>query len=165
MDPRVGTAREDAFTRLAFTRLELAVVLATVALAAGVVLPALAQGRPRSLQAVCANNLRDDWTRGRPVQRRERGRDPWRVNNNTGIGNNAWYQFLSFSNEVRDPRVLVCPSDAVARPAKNYSLLADGGFLNPRYQNNAVSYALGLIPRRCVRIPSWPAIGTCAIPA
>ena len=42
----------------AFTRLELLAVLAALVLIAGVVIPAFAQGKPRSQQAICFNNLR-----------------------------------------------------------------------------------------------------------
>jgi len=42
----------------AFTRLELLAVIAVLGLLAGVVLPALAQGKPRAQQAICFNNLR-----------------------------------------------------------------------------------------------------------
>ena len=42
----------------AFTRLELMAIIGALVLVAGVVLPALAQSKPCSQQAICFNNLR-----------------------------------------------------------------------------------------------------------
>ena len=44
--------------KFAFTRAELLVILAVLTLLALVVLPALANTRPRSARVICANNLR-----------------------------------------------------------------------------------------------------------
>jgi hypothetical protein len=59
--------------------------------------------------------------------------------------NNLWFQFAWISNELRTPKLLVCPSDShTTRIARDFSSRPDGGFLNPNYRNNAVSYFLGL---------------------
>ena len=132
----------------AFARLELLAILGALALLAALALPVLAQGKPRSQQAVCLNNLR---LIGRAllVWDTEHGQtDPWRIphtseNPLTGVENNSWFQFVSFSNELQTPKILACPSD-FKRPAKDFSFSADGGFLNPNYRNRSVSYFLGL---------------------
>ncbi len=78
----------------AFTRWEFAAVLATLALSVGVVLPALAQSRSRSLQAVCANNLR---LIGQAIGAAysEKGASPvsWRTPGlgSSPLNNNSWY--------------------------------------------------------------------------
>jgi hypothetical protein len=74
--------------------------------------------------------------------------DPWRTPGAgyfppSGLGNNSWFQFSWLSNGLTNPKVLACPSDT-ARPAKDYSFSPDGGFLNPNYQNRAISYFTGL---------------------
>lgn len=130
----------------AFTRAELLVALATIALLSVAVLPALAQGRARSLQAVCLNNLR---TIGQAIgmfNAENAQSDPWRTSWGaaSGLKQNCWFQFYALSNHLPDPRVLACPSDALVRPARDYSFDVTGGFLNARQQNNAVSYTIGL---------------------
>lgn len=136
----------------AFTRLELLAVLAALALIAGVVIPAFAQGKPRSQQAICFNNLRAVGQAVLLFNAEYNQLDPWRVlaadggtrNHPSGLNNNAWFQFWSLSNGLSNPKVLACPSDALARPAKDYSRAPDGGLLSPNHQNNAISYFIGL---------------------
>lgn len=128
-----------------FTLPELLLILAVLSLLAGLVLPALAQSRPRSLQAICANNLR---TLGQAIGvfNAENGADPWRTSwgKANGLAINCWYQYVALSNDLPDPRVLACPSDSRVRPARNYSFDPDGGLLSPSQQNNSISYAIGL---------------------
>ncbi|MBN2506797.1 MAG: hypothetical protein JXQ71_08900 [Verrucomicrobia bacterium] len=40
--------------------------------------------------------------------------------------------------------MLACPSDPSVKEAFHWSVSPEGGFLNPAYRNNAVSYFLGL---------------------
>ena len=133
----------------AFTRLELMVVIGALVLLAGAVLPVLAQGKSRAQQAICFNNLRMVGQAALLFNAENGQMDPWRTPGvgyyypPSGLGNNAWYQFLMLSNGLTNPKVLACPSDTT-RPAKDYSFSPDGGFLNPNYQNKAVSYFTGL---------------------
>ena len=149
---RVATLTKRACARpsreTAFTRLELMAVLAALTLLACVVLPAFAQGKPRSQQAICFNNLR---MVGQAVLlfNAENGQmDPWRAFSGAGGGNplaaNAWFQFSWLSNGLTTPKVLACPSDDSARPAKDFSFSPDGGYLHANYRNAAVSYFAGL---------------------
>ena len=136
----------------AFTRLELLAVLAALVLVAGVVLPALAQGKPRSQQAICFNNLRAVGQAVLMFNAEHNQLDPWRElatsggtrNHPSGLNNNAWFQFAWLSNELANPKILACPSDALARPAKDFSFSPTGGLLSGAYQNNAISYFVGM---------------------
>ena len=58
----------------------------------------------------------------------------------SGLQNNPYFQFAWISNQLVNPRILVCPSDRSKRPASNWGFAANGGFLHPNFQNLAVSY-------------------------
>jgi type II secretory pathway pseudopilin PulG len=140
---RAGRSRETAFTQL-----ELMAVIAALALLAGVVLPALAQSKPRAQQSICFNNLRMIGQAMLLFNAENGQMDPWRTpgagyNTPSGLGNNAWFQFAWLSNGLTNPKVLACPSDTT-RPAKDYSFSPDGGLLNANYRNQAISYFTGL---------------------
>lgn len=141
----------------AFTRLELAAVLAVLGLLALLTLPALANQRERSARVLCVNNLR---LVGQALQQwgtEQGGRLPWRTPLAEGgtmghvLGNNAWFQWSWISNELRTPKILACPSDAEKTPASTWSLSPDGGFLASTYRNRAVSYLIG-----CDVLPEHP---------
>jgi hypothetical protein len=135
-----------------FTRLELGAVLAGITLMFLVVVPLVAQGRPRSQLAICLNNLRQvgramlTWNAGHGAA------DPWRVdvtaegtrNHPSGLQNNLWFQFSWISNELRTPRILACPSDPAVRVATDFGILSTNSFLNVERRNQAISYFLGL---------------------
>ena len=134
----------------AFTRLELAAVLAALTLLAAVAWPVLAQTKPRAQRVTCANNLA--WI-GRAVHQwgSEHGdRIPVRVPMADGgayqhpLDSQLWFQFGLMSNELVTPKVLACPSDPVARVARDFTMDPWGGFFSASYRNNAVSYMLGL---------------------
>ncbi len=147
----------------AFSRLELAVVVGTIALLAIVATSVLANDRSRSEQVVCLSNLRQMghafqlwasehsekapwWTHisnGGSFQAPGDPTPPW-----LGSRGNAWFQFAWISNELSTPNILVCPSDVgVGSPRKianDFSASPSGGFVNPAYKNNAASYLIGL---------------------
>ncbi len=134
----------------AFTRLELAAVLAALGLLALLVLPALANQRERSARVLCVNNLR---LAGQAFQQwgsEQGGRLPWRTplfEGGTMVSPesaNVWFQWSWISNELRTPKILACPSDAQKTAASTWSLSPVGGFLNSNYRNRAVSYLIGL---------------------
>jgi hypothetical protein len=60
------------------------------------------------------------------------------------LANNVWFQWSWFSNELRTPKILACPSDAQKTPASTWGLSPDGGYLASTYQNRATSYLMGL---------------------
>ena len=139
---------------VAFTKVELLIVSATLVLLSLLSFPLGARQQTtstRSEQLVCMANLRHI---GRAYQLWASDHDdqnPYLLDPNQGgirgvaVANNIWYQFAWLSNELATPKVLVCPSDTnILRIARDFSFSADGGFLNPAYRNNAVSYFLSL---------------------
>ena len=148
--PSPGSKRNPSGSAFTFT--DLLAALAVLVLLGALVLPALAQGKPRSQQAICFNNLRAVGQAVLLFNAEHNQLDPWRElasnggtrNHPSGLNNNVWFQFAWLSNELAHPKVLACPSDALARPARDFSFLPAGGLLNPNYQNNAISYFIGL---------------------
>ena len=133
----------------AFTRTELAALLAALALLAMVVLPALANSTPRAQRLNCVSNLREIG-QGFATWSSEFGnRLPMQVDFSEGgtwhhsLGNNAWFNFMAVSNHFRSPRIFVCPSDPAKRPAAEFNSDPSGGFFHVNYRNNALSYLTG----------------------
>ncbi len=144
-----------------FTRLELLVIIATLALLAVVTLPVLAGSRSPSDRVTCLNNLRQFGMALHQWGNDHRDLPPWwtpwceggtRVYNTVcngypppwnGFQNNLWFQLVCLSNDLPSPRLLVCPADVV-RAATDWSANPAGGLLHPNYRNNAISYPIGL---------------------
>jgi prepilin-type processing-associated H-X9-DG protein len=159
---RVGTAGAGDGHQ-GFTRLELLMILGVLGLLAALVPPALANNKQRSERLICLNNLRQIGQAFHEWGTEHAGRlpfrtpycegglmpfgcdagvfvPPWLV---AGYQNNVWFQYLSLSNELRTPKILVCPSDT-AKSAANHWGGSPGGLANPNYQNRAVSYIVAL---------------------
>ena len=149
----------------AFTRLELVAALAALGLLALLALPALANQRERSTRVLCVNNLRLAGQGLAQWGTEHGGRLPWRTPwceggtqpnvvcpagsslppwASGGFYNNAWFQWAWISNELASPKILACPSDSQRRPASQWTVSPNGGFLHANYRNNAVSYLSGL---------------------
>lgn len=131
----------------AFTRAELLVIVAVVTLLALVVLPALANTRPRSARVICANNLRQIAAAMQLWGNDHSDQAPWDVAIAEGgtkvhpLAVNAWLHFAWMSNELVSAKVLLCPSDS-GRPAFDFSLAPDTGYLHANLRGNATSYLL-----------------------
>ena len=57
---------------------------------------------------------------------------------------NCYEEWASFANQLTSPKTLKCPSDKRTIAAESFTTKPVGGFYNPKYQNNAVSYFIGL---------------------
>ena len=145
---RTGTrqsAATEARHRLAFTRAELLVILAVLALLTLVVLPALANSRPRSHRVICANNLRQIGMAMQTWGNDFGDRPPYDVPYSEGgtlghpLAPNTWLHFSWVSNELVSPKVLFCPSDD-GQPASDFSGDPKKGYLHPNLRSIATSY-------------------------
>jgi type II secretory pathway pseudopilin PulG len=123
----------------AFTRIELAVVVAVLALLTLILLPALAQDAQDSPRKRCVNNLRQCGLAFRVWEGDNNDKFPMAVS--TGLGGtkefvkdgNAFRHFQVVSNELNTPKILICPSD---------TRTAAGSFAD--FQNKNLSYFIGL---------------------
>ena len=145
--------------RRAFTRLELAVVLATLALLACLAFPGLANGKPRSERVICVNNLRQIgqgfqmWATDHgglpPCRDYARQMAPGIYDPDGGtrghpLDSQVWFQFSWVSNQLGSPKILACPADPLVRPAQDWSANANMGFMHPALRSEAISFFLGL---------------------
>jgi len=137
--------------RAAFTRIELAVILAVLAVLVLLTLPLLANNSMRSNQAGCLNNLRQIGIAFQTWGNDHEDRRPWFVPMSEGgaISNTfrseAYFLYAFLSNHIA-PGVLMDPSETAPfkRRAENWAFTPNGGFLHSAFKNNAVSYMLGL---------------------
>ncbi len=155
LPPRLRTDRHRH--RRAFTRIELAVVLAVTGMLSMLVMTALAGTRGSSERSVCFGNLRAIGNALTIWSGDYQGRMPWRVPVSEGgtysvpKPGNAWYEFAWFSNQLVTPKILVCPADNPPKMAATWGVL-----LSPFYRANALSYSLGLDV-----LPEWPRSAVC----
>ena len=129
----------------AFTLVELLVVIAIVATLAGLLLPSLARAKEKARQIQCVGQLRQVGLAMRMFANEHRDRFPSHVEPKDGgalTRPNAWEHFLSLSNDLATPRILVCPSDRERKPAVDFSANPDG-FAHLTNRNKALSYFVG----------------------
>jgi type II secretory pathway pseudopilin PulG len=117
-------ARCPAFT--AFTRLELMVVIAVMALLAGILLTALTHGSRRPREFNCINNLKQIGLSFKIFANDHNDRFPiqvWPWESRAPVpATEAAFIFRSLSNELSTPKVLWCATDNRA-PATNFGAL------------------------------------------
>jgi competence protein ComGC len=134
----------------AFTRLELVAILSTLVLLAVVVLPVLANTKPRADRLTCLNNLRLIGRAAHLWANDHRDQMPWRIDIGEGgtqrdvRQNNSYFNYAAMSNELATATILACPSDGSTKTARTFSSSPVDGLLHPSYRNSAVSYFIGL---------------------
>jgi prepilin-type N-terminal cleavage/methylation domain-containing protein len=123
----------------AFTLIELLVVIAIIGILASLLLPALAQAQARAKRIKCASNLRQVGLSFRLYANDHDSRFPFRVTPSDGgsmdaANQDVYRHFLTMTNELSTPRVLVCPSDGKKTGANSF----DTGF-----DDSHVSFVVG----------------------
>ncbi len=113
----------------AFTLTELLVVAVAIGLIAVLLLPALAAAKRKSYRISCINNLEEGFLGLKIWEQDHTNNFPMSVSINFGgtleyVGTGKMYNiFKDLSNELEEPRILVCPAD-VRQPAANWPVLA-----------------------------------------
>ncbi len=145
----------DKFTSGAFTLLELLVVIAILAILTGLLTPALAQSKQKAARLNCVNNLKQVGTAFRLWADSHQDRYPMQVASGAGgplnqiqiagpAGAQFTYQvFQVMSNELRAPKIVVCPADVRLVGYSFGPTLPPGASGYPFNGNTNISYFVG----------------------
>ncbi len=143
----------------AFTRLELLVCIAIAMLLSHVFICALARSTSRSDRVACLSNLRQIGVGYSHCGLEHNDLPPWRVSTREGgtsdyaggipglVSRNSLYvQYSILSNDLDSSRYLADPGDMRSwlRQSLFFNTQNNGGLYHPSFQDNAVSYFLGL---------------------
>ncbi|HKQ39521.1 MAG TPA: hypothetical protein VJ063_15700, partial [Verrucomicrobiae bacterium] len=159
-----------------FSRADLLICLAAVALLGTVAISVPGTSMERSDSAICANNLRQIGRAFQMWASDHGGQNPWWVHYNDGgsfiggqpppgnllnvpglgpspaaLRNNTWVQFAYVGQELQTPAVLVCPADRSKVRATSFSNNSSNGLFSANFQNRANSYLIG-----AHAVSQWP---------
>lgn len=127
--------------RTAFTKLDLLMLIAVVALLAGVIIPALLRARSKARSICCNCNLKQVGLAFRIWSGDKGDAYPMSVSTNQGgtqeflATGETFRHFQVLSNELSTPTILVCPSDRSRQVATDF---------NPHFGNTNLSYFVGV---------------------
>lgn len=125
----------------ALTLIEVVVVIVCLVIIAAILLPALARTHRRSSRIGCVNNVKQVGLAFRMWSNDHGDKFPFFASVTNGgtmeLVSQGWVfpHFQVVSNEVNDPKVLLCPKDAERKPATNF---------NSDFNDWKVSYFVGV---------------------
>jgi len=132
----------------AFTRGELIIVLALLAMLGFLWLEGKGGNvRGRTMAAKCMNNLKQIGMSFGSFAAHNNGHYPYENPDSLAYTNDSqvWLHFQSLSNELGNPKVLQCPSDAQIARALDFNTGSNAGPQSlSTLKNKAVSYFVGL---------------------
>jgi hypothetical protein len=159
-------------TRRGFTRIELAIVIASITFLGAMGARVLGDNRERSERVLCANNLRQVGRAFHMWASDHGGENPFWTHYRDGgsyfasgtppppgnfytipgvgafpaaVRNNAWLQFAFINQELRTPGLLLCPSEQSKLRAQDFSTsTSSNGYLSVNFRDRATSYIVGL---------------------
>lgn len=134
----------------AFTQVEMLTLLCGLAMLFLTLVPALGQARYKADRISCVENLHRIGTAIRQFAANHQDRNPTQVpvreggaadylSGATGGGGDLWRHYWVLSNELVEPRVLICPADSARSLATNFAQMA----APLRFGNQCMSYGVG----------------------
>jgi hypothetical protein len=130
-------------TNRAFTKVELVVVVVIILVMLSMLIPALRPAKAVKSKISCVNNLKQIGLVFRLFAEDPANPSPMQVSTNQGgsleyVGTGeTWRHFLTLSNELGVPKILICPADDSSR-------VEASNFISDFSGNKNISYFIGL---------------------